>query len=123
MTIFYKGFSSSNWLNRKQFKLTNIELVKQDLHNHIFTTKGSRVMMPNWGTRIPLMTFEPNNEKTRQIIEDDLREVFNSDKRVELLGLKVYSPESGNSIYVRATVKYIEFNVTEELNLSIQTGN
>jgi phage baseplate assembly protein W len=117
----YKGFSTANWKVSKSFTLTNIDLVKQDLLNHIWTIKGERVMMPNFGTRIPTMAFEPNDEATVAIIEQDLTEVFNYDPRVKLLSLDVASLPNNNAIIAIANLLYVEFQVTDVLNIEVPT--
>ena len=120
MAATYKGFSTKKWRsNSSNFLLTDIELVKQDLMNHIFTEKGSRVMMPNWGTRIPSLTFEQNDEYTRNIVEEDITAVIKADPRVKLLSLKVYSLSSNNAIIATVVLEYVEFNVTENLNIEV----
>jgi phage baseplate assembly protein W len=117
----YKGFSTVDWGNRRTFKLTNLELVKRDLLNHIFTLKGERLYMPNFGTRIPLLAFEPNDEQTRAIVETDLREVFNYDPRVKLLDLAVTSLPNNNAILALADLLYVEFQVRDVLRIEVPT--
>lgn len=121
MTALYRGFSSANWRTRRTFGLSNIELVKQDLLNHIFTEKGERVMMPGFGTRIPTLAFEPNDERTRRIVEDDLREVFEYDPRVNLISLSVVSMPDNNAILAMAELMYVELKVTDTLRIEVQT--
>lgn len=121
-TAIYKGFSTVNWISNKTVALTNIDLVKQDLLNHIWTIKGERVMMPNFGTRIPVIPFEQNDDITRQIITDDLTAVFNYDPRVKLLSLNIMSLPSNNAIIAIADLLYVEFNVTSTLHIEIPTS-
>lgn len=118
--VTYKGFSTKNWRsNSSNFLITDIELVKRDLLNHIFTEKGSRLMMPNWGTRIPALTFEQNDEYTRSIIEEDITAVIKADPRVKLVSLDITSLSSNNAIIASVVLHYIEFNVTDNLNIEV----
>jgi phage baseplate assembly protein W len=117
----YKGFSSRDWITNRVFGLQNIDLVKRDLLNHIYTVKGERVMMPDFGTRIPVLAFEPNDEKTRAIVEEDLRYVFNYDPRVKLLDLSVLQLRDNNAIVALADLLYVEFNVRDVLRIEVQT--
>lgn len=119
--IRYRGFSTFEWQKKKSFNLTNIDLVKRDLLNHIWTIKGERVMMPGFGTRIPILAFEPNDETTRAIVEKDLREVFEYDPRVKLLGLKVANLPDNNAIVAFADLLYIEFDVKDTLKIEVPT--
>lgn len=117
--VLYKGFSTANWLKDKTFSLNDIDLVKRDLLNHIYTIKGERVMMANFGTHIPVMAFEPNDERTRVQIEQELREVIEYDPRVKLISVNVLSLPDNNAIIALADVLYVEFNVTETLHIEV----
>lgn len=119
MAKIYRGFSTADWRKRKTLSMSNIDLVKRDLLNHIYTVKGERVMMPNFGTRIPTLAFEPNDEATRRIVEDDLREVINYDPRVKLVSLSVVSLPDNNAIIALADLLYVEFNVRDVLRIEV----
>lgn len=117
----YKGFSTTNWGTTRSFQLSNVELVKRDLMIHINTLKGERVMMPGFGTRIPNIAFEPNDEETRQVVETDLKTVFNYDPRVKLISLEVLCLPDNNAIVAIADLLYIEFNVRDTLRIDVAT--
>lgn len=121
MPTIYKGFSTKDWRKRRTFSMTNLEIVKRDLLNHIYTIKGERVMMPNFGTRIPLLAFEPNDEKTRKVVEEDLTTVFTYDPRVKLLNLNVLSLPDNNAIIAVADLLYVELDVRDELHIEVAT--
>ncbi len=122
MANLYKGFSTKSYNeNGVSFGVYNIDCIKQDLMNHIFTIPGERLHMPSWGTRIPTLVFEPNDEEVLDIITDDLTMVFNADPRVELLSLDVFSLPDNNAIVALAHLLYKEFNVSEELNIEIRS--
>ena len=53
----YRGFSTL--VNAKKYRLTDFELVKQDLINHFNIRKGEKLMKPDFGTVIWDMLFEP----------------------------------------------------------------
>ena len=119
--VYYKGFSTADWGQRRTFSMTGIELVKRDLLNHIYTMKGERLMMPNFGTRIPALAFEPCDDITKSIVEEDLKTVFQYDPRVKVLSLNVYALPSNNAIIAIADLLYIEFNVRDELRIEVKT--
>ena len=78
-------------------------------------------MMPNFGTRIPTLAFEPNDERTRKIVEDDLTTVFDYDPRVKLIALNVLTLPDNNAIIAMADLLYLEFNVTDVLRIEVKT--
>lgn len=118
-TQIYRGFSFAGWKQRKGFRLFDIELVKRDLLNHIYTIKGEHRYMPNFGTRIPLLTFEQIDQETISIVENDLNEVFKYDPRVQLISLSVNALPDNNAILAMADLLYVEFNVRDVLHIEV----
>lgn len=116
----YKGFSSVSFDVKKTFKIYDIECVKADLLNHIFTRKGERVMMPDFGTGIPDLTFEPIDEITISSLREELTYVFDYDPRVELLNLVINTNIDENSIDATATLRYVELDLVDNLNINIE---
>ena len=53
---------------------TSMEKYKSNLHTLIFTGIGERIMLPEFGTRIPQLIFEPIDESVFTDIEDEIRE-------------------------------------------------
>ena len=115
----YRGFSSYEYEAKKSFSITDVELVKLDLLNHIFTRRGERVMMPGWGTRIPDLAFEPLDEITLDILEEDIRAVIGFDPRVKLLDMKIIPSYDTNTVVATARLQYIELNLIGNLDLNI----
>jgi phage baseplate assembly protein W len=121
-TNLYRGYNSWKFDRQKIFRIRDIELVKTDLLNHIFTRKGERVMMPRFGTIIPEMVFEPLDEGTADIVENELEYVFNYDPRVEIEQLIVVPNYDNGSVMAIAQLWYIELNMSNTLELNIQFG-
>lgn len=125
MKIIYKGFSTHSYASLGgTFSLTNIDLVNLDILSHIYTERGERVMMPTFGTSIPTSAHEPLTELLVESIRDDLETVFNYDPRVEKIRLVLEPFFDSNSIVAQATLRYIELDVIEDLNftINIDTG-
>ena len=103
----YRGISFTEFKHRKTLSLSDVDLVKRDLLNHIYTRKGERIKMPTFGTNIPYMVMEPLDDTTVYIIGDELRRVIDYDPRVELVGegihrsdISVVTDYDANSITV-----------------------
>ena len=120
MAGVYRGFSFHEYQNKKLFGIKDIELVKLDLLNHIYTRKGSRVMMPEYGTRIPDMAFEQLDELTLMVLEEDINAVINFDPRVRKLSMSITPNYDANYVTIDVRLLYVEFNVTDTMNLNIQ---
>lgn len=121
----YRGFSTASQeeTRGRSFSTVNVETVKRDLMNHIYTIPGERVMLPKFGTRIPLMAFEPLDEYSIQIIKDDLKMVIDYDPRVRLIDIAVLPLPDNNAIVALVDIEYIELDVTETLRLDFPVGS
>jgi phage baseplate assembly protein W len=80
------------------YSLTNVELVKRDINNHFATPMGSRVMLPNFGTRIYEYLFDPFDEYTKNAIIEDAVRVVQSDPRVSLVNIDVFQEDQALNI-------------------------
>jgi len=116
----YRGYSSFEFQKNKSFRLTDISLVKMDILNHIFTRKGERVMLPNFGTIIPDLVFEPLDEETLDVLQDELEAVIEYDPRLELISLVVDPQYDQNAVTVAIKVFYIELNMDEVIELRLE---
>lgn len=115
----YRGYSSHEYQAKKTFSITDIELVRLDLLNHIYTRRGERVMMSGYGTRIPDLAFEPLDEITLSILEEDLRQVISFDPRVELIDLTITPDYDASSVSASAKLLYVELNMVGNLDINI----
>lgn len=115
----YRGFSSHQYAATKSFGIKDIELVKLDLLSHIFTRKGERYMMPTFGTRIPDMAFEPLDEMTLMIIEEDLKLVAAFDPRVKLLEVGIVPNYDTNTVTASMKLLYVELNIINNMDINI----
>ena len=106
-TASYLGFSTFG-SSKKGFSLKGKALIIRDILNHIYTLKGERPMLPDFGTRIPLIPFEPLDQLTLAAVEEDLRAVFDYDVRVRLVDIAVMALPDNNGIVAIADIQYLE---------------
>lgn len=104
----FTGFSSLNSA-KPDTKLTDIDLIKQDLTNHFSIKKGEKLENPNFGSIIPYLLFEPYSDDVIAAIEDDVEAVINFDPRCRLDVVSVEQNEEGNGVNVYCEVTYIPF--------------
>ena len=73
----FRGYSSigTSFLNPVLYDLA---LAKQDLLNHFNTRKGERIMMPEFGSIVWDMLFEPLDDFTIGLIDADVRLIIKS---------------------------------------------
>ena len=114
-----KGF----YLRGNNFNAQDLELVKENIINHIYTRKGERVNMPNFGTRIPELAFEPMDEDLLNVIREDLKHVVEYEKRVKLIDMMIMPDPDANAVMARLILEYVGTGLQTELAVSIATGS
>ena len=116
----YKGYSTFEFQRNKSLGIRDVELVKLDLLNHIFTRYGERVMMQNFGSIVPDIVFEPLDEETVETIKADIVRIINFDPRVDLLDIVVFPDFDQGSVRVAVKVEYIELRIVDTIDFNIQ---
>jgi phage baseplate assembly protein W len=115
----YKGFSSKETANN--YKLYDIDLVKQDLLNHFYIRKGEKLENPAFGTVIWDMLFEQFTEDVKNIIAKDVEDIINYDPRIAVNEVQIDSTDQG--IRIQADIVYIPFNVNERMTFNFDKSN
>ena len=113
MTI-YRGFSTQNSV--KNWKLTDYELIKQDLMNHFMTKQGERVMYPEFGTVIWNLLFEPFTEEVKTAIYNDINRIKNLDPRVVIEQAIITDYQHG--IQLDLALRVVETNQVENMTVT-----
>jgi phage baseplate assembly protein W len=112
--ILYRGFSTHNRL--KKFRVTDFDLVQQDLFNAFNIKKGEKLMNPNFGTIIWSMLFEPFTEQVRDAITNDVKRVTSYDPRLAVNTIQINEFLQGIQIVLNVT--YIPNDQTATLTLN-----
>lgn len=115
----YRGFSSKE--TNKNFKLFDIDLVKQDLINHFYIRKGEKLENPNFGTVIWDMLFEPFTENVKDIISKDVEDIINYDPRMIVNEVQIDTTDQG--MRIQADITYIPFNIRERMTFNFDRNN
>lgn len=113
MPIIYKGFSTVG--RTKHFRITDFELVKQDITNHFNIRKGEKLMNPDFGTVIWDTIFEPLDENTKSTIIADVKKIVSYDPRVAAQNVIITEYDRG--IQIELELIYIQTNQIETLQL------
>jgi phage baseplate assembly protein W len=117
--FLYKGFNSQQ--SSKNYRLYDIDLVKQDLINHFYIRKGEKLENPEFGTVIWDMLFENFTENVKEIIAKDVEAIVNYDPRISVNSITVDSTDQG--IRIQADIIYIPFNVNERMVFNFDKTN
>lgn len=115
----YKGFSSKE--TKRNYKLFDIDLVKQDLINHFYIRKGEKLENPDFGTIIWDMLFENFTEDVKTMIAKDVEDIVNYDPRIVVNAVTVDSTDQG--IRIEADITYVPFNINERMTFDFDKNN
>ena len=118
-TVTFKGFSSK--ADKKNFKLYDFEVAKQDLINRLSVRKGERVENPEFGTIIYDTLFEPFTDTLKEAILDDITANLNADPRISTTDIIV--SEADHGIAIQATIRYVPLDITEKLQFSFDENS
>ena len=110
----YRGFSTLN--RRNNFRVSDYDLVRQDLFNHFNIRKGEKLMNPNFGTIIWNMLFDPLTSETKKIMIDDVRRIVNYDPRIAVQNVILNEFDRGLQIEIELT--YLTTNQTDTLSMN-----
>ena len=110
----YRGFSTQN--RRNNFRVSDYDLVRQDLFNHFNIRKGEKLMNPNFGTIIWNMLFDPLTPETKKIMIDDVRRIVNYDPRIAVQNVILNEFDRGLQIEIELT--YLTNNQTDTLRMN-----
>jgi phage baseplate assembly protein W len=118
-TFTYRGFSSK--ATKDNFKLNDIDLVKQDIINHFYIRRGEKLQNPEFGTVIWDLLFEQFTPDVKELISKDVERIINFDPRIRVNSVSVDSTAQGIRIEVEIT--YIPFNITERMGFEFDKRN
>ncbi len=118
-SVTFKGFSSR--ADKKNFKLYDFEVAKQDLINRLSVRKGERVENPEFGTIIYDAIFEPFTEDLKDAIVEDITANLNADPRIATEEILVSEADKG--IAIQATITYVPLNITEKLRFNFDENS
>jgi phage baseplate assembly protein W len=116
MAITYKGFSTLG--SSKNFRLTDFELIKQDISNNFNIRKGEKMMNPSFGTIIWNILHEPFTDDLKAVITQDIQSVASYDPRVTFENIVVTEYDQGLQIQVQ--LRYV---LTNQVNTMLMNFN
>lgn len=116
MATTYKGFSTQ--AGNKNFRLTDFNLIKQDILNHFNIRKGEKLMRPNFGTIIWNVLHEPFTEDLKSVITQDVKAIAAYDPRVSFDNIIITEYDQG--IQIELQLRYV---LTNQTNVMLMAFN
>lgn len=119
MAITYKGFNTLGKNFSNSYTLTGFDIAKQDLMNHFNIRKGEKLQLPDFGSVVWDMVYEPLNETTIETIRQDIQDVIAYDPRIEAENIVVKQYEHG--LMIELNLKFIPDQIIENLLIDFNT--
>ena len=116
MATTYKGFSTQ--AGSTNFRLTDFNLIKQDILNHFNIRKGEKLMRPNFGTIIWNVLHEPFTEDLKSVITEDVKAIASYDPRVSFDNIIITEFDQG--LQIELQLRYV---LTNQTNVMLMTFN
>lgn len=110
----YQGHSTYN--RARKFKLTDFDLVKQDLFNHFHIRRGEKLMNPEFGTIIWDLLFEPYTNVVKEAVSRDIQKIISYDPRISVENIDV--TELLNGIFIEILLRFVPTNQSEVMSLT-----
>lgn len=109
MAIVYRGFSTFNFNHRgDSMSITNIELIKRDLLNAIFTPIGTIYKNRRYGTSVPNLLMKPMMADIIQQTEREIKRAILNEPRIQLVSLTNEANYENKSVTFEISFIYIE---------------
>lgn len=113
MSIYFLGYSSQN---KRNWRLTDIDLIKADLINHFYTRIGERVMRPDFGCRLWDYLGEPFTDSLKSDVVFECERIIKAQKnRITLTNINVFFETWG--MRIEMVVTYTPTNASTTINL------
>jgi phage baseplate assembly protein W len=105
-TGFFKGINTPKPVmsNARKFKLTDKDLIIQDLINALNIPQGSIAGKPWYGTKLWGFIFEPNDGQTQILLDEELKRIIYEDPRLILNTIDTTVLENGVVIEIQLAI-------------------
>jgi len=114
------GYTTINQTSTS-LRLKNMELAKQDLINHFNIRKGEKWTDPTFGSNLPYYIFQPLDENTIELINDDVYQVISYDPRFEISDTEVTVVHDSHTITVSVKLIYLPTTTATDLQIKFDT--
>jgi hypothetical protein len=100
-------------------KSINIEAVKTSIDNILRTSKGERVMLPEFASDLQSLVFENLNDSLAQMLSNSVKNSIEIwDPRVKVLNISLEPNADNNYVKIK-----IEFNIVGYIGPVVYMGN
>lgn len=111
------GFSTLGVEKSKpDYSYYDYDIAKRDLINRLYTRKGERLMLPEYGTIVWDMLMEPMIDANIDKIRFDIKDNVENDPRFNFMNMAL--TEYPNGLSIQIILEYIPTRTVEEISLN-----
>lgn len=97
--------------------LTDLDLALADLRNHFSIIPGEKWTLPDFGSNIPYYLFEPIDDSTIELIQQDVERVVAYDPRFSLDSSSIDVVEREQKVTINMKLIYIPLSQVTALSV------
>lgn len=115
---FYSGIALPDARNTYPVIKDDIDLIQDSILTILLTKKGQRYFVPDFGSDLTSLLFDPNDEITSRLVTESIRVAIKEwEPRVDLIKLDTSIDDS--TLYVKLTLRDKKINKIFDLALDI----
>lgn len=105
----FKGFSTFNFNKRgDSMSLTDVELIKRDILNGLFTPIGSVYKNRKFGTSIPFLLMKQMNDDVISKTTSEVQRILSNEPRISLVKIVTTPNKIEKSLTIEILFTYIQ---------------
>lgn len=98
-------------------RLSNIDLAKRDLLNHFHIRKGEKWTNPEFGSNLPYYVFQPLDESTIEMINEEVFTIISYDPRFQISDQKITVSRKAQTVTVGVKLIYVPTTTATDLQI------
>ena len=110
-----KGLSTTNTFDRVKLStnvITGIDKIQDSIYNILSTKVGERLFLPEFGSRLHTVIFEPNNAIFADLADFYIRDALGKwERRIEVTDVSILTEQEGNIVPIEISYRITNSNI------------
>ena len=110
-----RGLSTTNTFNNTSLStnvITGIDKIQDSIYNILSTKVGERLFLPEFGSRLHTIVFEPNNAIFADLADFYIRDALGKwERRIEVTDVSVLVEQEGNIVPIEISYRITNSNI------------
>lgn len=92
--------------------ITGIDKIQDSIYNILSTKVGERLFLPEFGSRLHMLVFEPNNAIFADLADFYIRDALGKwEKRIQVTDVSVLTEQEGNIVPIEISYQITNSNI------------